>query len=130
MSQFYKNVNVNPMKKEVGDCVIRAIANAEDKSWYEVFDALTKIARENCSAPNWKDTYEAYLSKYPTIPVKYEYGGKKYRLTASDFWNDPKLKEGNYVIRQAHHVTCVKNGVCEDIWDCSHRASYKIWKVK
>ena len=128
--KFYKEVNVNPMKKRVGDCVIRAIANAEDKPWIEVFDALTKIARENYSVPNWKDTYEAYLSKYPTVPVKYEYNGKKYRLTPSDFYGHAILKKGNYVVREANHVTCVKDGVCEDTWDCSHRAAYKIWKVK
>lgn len=128
---FYKKVNVNPFKNSTGDCVIRAIANAEDRDWYEVFDDLTKIAREKGTVPTFKDAYTVYLAKYPRVPVKYQAeDGKKYRLTASDFWNDPKLKKGNYVIRQANHLTCVKNGVCEDTWDCSRRASYIIWRVK
>lgn len=128
--QFYKEVNINPKNKRVGDCVIRAIANAEGKTWEEVFEALVTIAREKCSLPNSKDVYTEYLSKYETVPVKYEFEGKKYRLTPSDFWNDPKLKKGNYVITQANHLTCVKDGVCEDSWDCTRRAAYKIWKIK
>ena len=38
MFVFY---NPNPAEKEVGDCVIRAIAKALDKSWKEQICSLT-----------------------------------------------------------------------------------------
>ena len=41
----YVVMNNNPKRKKTSDCVIRSIAYALDKSWYEVFDELVIIAR-------------------------------------------------------------------------------------
>ena len=118
--------NLNPKNKKVADCVIRAIAKAENKTWLEVFDLLTKIARENYSVLNDKTVYSTYLNKYPKINVKHEVNGKKKRLTVKDVC---KL-EGTYIVKIANHLTVVIDGKYYDIWDCGNKCAYVIWKVK
>lgn len=121
--------NVNPAKHEVGDCVIRAIACATDTSWLEVFDELTRRARETFSVPNWKDIYEPFLDeKYERVPVMYKVGGKNKRHTARSLAKiDPK---GVYIIRVAHHMTCLYESINYDLWDAGDMSAYIIWKVR
>mgnify|MGYP001143329198 CR=1 FL=1 len=38
----YSHYNPNPAGKSVGDCPVRAIAKALDKSWEEVYAAASK----------------------------------------------------------------------------------------
>lgn len=134
---YYKEINVNPLRNKTGDCVIRAIANAEGRSWYDVFDDLVKLARENCTIPNAKSNYKDYLKSkgYKKIGVKYEDEDGKHRLTPRDFHGmldheGYDLSKGVYLVSQASHLTMVRDGVLEDSWDCSNRAAYTIWKVK
>lgn len=123
---IYQYENLNPLKRKVSDCVIRAIAKAEGKTWLEVFDNLVSIARKEFCIPNESRAYDIYLSNYQTIPVMYfnEYQ-KKMRYTVADIctW------KGTYVVSGANHVTCVIDGVIHDTWDTSKRSAYKIWKI-
>lgn len=124
---MYKEKNINPINKKTSDCVIRAIAFSEKKSWMDVFDSLVNIAREKFTIPNEKDTYNIYLQKYNTINVMHlNDSGKKKRYTVKDVcgWN------GIYIVQIANHLTCVIDGICYDTWDCSSKSSYKIWKVE
>ena len=43
------NLNLNPAGKDVSDCVIRAIAKAEGKTWLQVFDELSRQCRKQCN---------------------------------------------------------------------------------
>ncbi len=106
--------NINPNGKKTSDCVIRAIAKAENKTWLEVFDLLTNIARKDFSVLNDKQIYGKYLSKYPNIDVMYIINNKKKRLTVKDVCN---LK-GIYIISIANHLTVVIDGKYYDTWDC------------
>lgn len=118
--------NVNPKNKKTGDCVLRAIAKAEDKTWIKVFDELTEIARSKFTVLNNKDAYEFYLKKYPTIEVKYETSNGRFRYTVkqvSEF-------KGTYIVAVAGHLTCVIDGNIYDTWDCSKKSAYKIWRIK
>ena len=125
---MFKRVNKNPKKHKAGDCAIRAICNAEGKSWYEVFDALVEIARRECYAPMNMEVITEYLKSYKTVPVMYEDGyGRKKRYKVKEL---SKLPKGKYIVRVAGHMTCVKNGVIEDTWDCGNKACYKIWRVR
>lgn len=36
----YKHINLNPDKKRVGDCTIRAIAAATEKDWESVYTSI------------------------------------------------------------------------------------------
>ena len=44
---MYKYYNANSQGRFVNDCVIRAIAVAENKTWDETYDDLSRIAKKN-----------------------------------------------------------------------------------
>lgn len=121
----FKKHNFNP-KRKTTDCVIRAIVGATNKNWYDVFDKLVEIARSETATPTCKITYETYLADCETIPVMYiRYDGKKKRYTVKDVCN----MTGRYIVQVAGHLTPVINGVCYDLYDCTDRSAYKIWRV-
>lgn len=118
--------NINPKSKKRTDCVIRAIAKAEGKTWLEVYDELTEIGRKHYSVQNDPFIYGKYLAKYPTIDVKYEIDGKKKRYTVKDICRF----KGTFIIQIANHLTTVIDGKYYDNWDCGNKSAYRIWKLK
>lgn len=125
---MFVNENVNPRGRKTGDCVIRAIAKAENKEWLEIFDALVAIARESYSVPSDTVTYTKYLKKYQTKDVMYyddSYASNR-RYTV----NDIKVWVGTYIVQVAGHLTVVQDGKLFDTWDCGNKSAYKIWKVQ
>lgn len=107
--------------KRLGDCVYRAISIATGKDWLTVYDELTMLGRELLAPPNDKVTYQVYLDKVGER-IKPIVNGK--RLLPTDL-----PKRGVYLIRQANHLTVVKDGRVRDTWDTSKRSSYLIWKI-
>ena len=59
--------NVNPKNKINGDCVIRAIANAMNKTWDEVNEDSFKYSVKYKTVLNDKHTYEKYLKDNPNF---------------------------------------------------------------
>jgi hypothetical protein len=123
---MFVEFNINPKGKKTSDCVVRAIAKAENKTWLEIYDYLSKIARDTYSMPNDSKVYGKYLSGYPKINVKHEVNGKMKRLTVKEIC---ELK-GTYLVSIANHLTVVKDGNIFDTWDCGEKSAYIIWKVK
>ena len=65
MWEYY---NCNPLKREVNDCVVRAISLAEGKSWDETYQILSEIAQKNAIILDDTLFVEKYLnSKYEAI---------------------------------------------------------------
>lgn len=123
---MYKELNVNPKERKTGDCVVRAIAKAEDRAWLEVFDDLVALARKAHTMPSNKHAYEKYLKKYKTMPVMYRLpSGKNRRYTVDDITS----LVGTYIVKIAGHLTVVIDGVVYDTWDCRKKCAYKIWQV-
>jgi len=118
----FKKENVNPLKKNTGDCVIRAITKATNRDWIKVLDDLFIIARKIFSVPNWHDTYYKYLEEFEMktcVAVK-----GKARKKVQDFMG------GTYILKTANHLTCVIDGVNYDTWDNRMRCVYRYWKIK
>jgi len=114
--------NTHPTNsKRLSDCVYRAISIVTGKDWLTVYDELTSLGRELLAPPNDNVTYAVYLDKIGTR-VKPIVNGK--RLLPTDL-----PKRGTYLIRQANHLTAVKDGKVRDTWDTSKRSSYLIWKI-
>lgn len=132
MNQYFKKVNKNPRGIRTGDCVIRAIANAEGREWLEVFDDLTKLARKLFTTPTHGDCYKVYLDKYEKMPALRQgvFESRKHRVRPEEFHIYEDLRKGTFIVRQANHLTVVRDGITEDTWDSSDRASYIIWRVK
>lgn len=119
-SKYFKAENV-------GDCVTRAICNATGKDYMEVYKAINEMAKgekttkhrggKRSSSRNgvFKETWKKYLKGlgfvwHPTMQIG---SGCKVHLKAEE------LPKGTLIVSVTHHLTCVKDGILFDTYDCS-----------
>lgn len=109
--------NPHPAGKKTGDCVVRALAIAEDKKWLDVYDALRKLGRKIHDMPNMKRTYEMYLLNqgWQKQRMPKFLNGRRYTLRQLA---DEK-NQGTFVVSVAKHLATIKDGNLYDTWDCS-----------
>ena len=122
----YIHYNANPAQKKTNDCIIRSLSLAYDKTWIEVFDELTEIARENFDVVTSKEVYAEYLQKHGAEYIKTM--TKYSRLSGGDFAD--QYQEGVYILRMANHLTVCRQGIIYDTWDCSGKMVYNAWLVR
>ena len=111
---MFVEMNNNPYKKTVGDCVIRAISAAEGRTWDDIFLDLMLKSFEMKDIPSANNVWSAYLkdlgySRYiipNTCPDCY---------TIKDFGMDNPV--GKYILATGTHVVCVRDGNYIDTWD-------------
>ena len=104
---------VKHKKDLVHDCTIRAIAHGTGQDYMVVYNELFERAQKIGDFPNARKTYEPYLLELgwkKHSPVK-NARGKKIRLKNWDI-------QGTCIILTSKHLTCVKDGVLLDSWDC------------
>lgn len=129
MAKYYKYKNENPKSKEVGDCVVRALATATNKTWDEVFKDLCTIAFELKVMPNSDEASYKFLEDNGFIRHKLSIKKGSKRPTVLSFTKEHK--EGIYILSVAHHLTVCKDGKYYDIWDCGESCLYTYWeKIK
>lgn len=116
--EFIKT-NPHPAGKKTGDCVVRALAIAENKKWIDVYDALCALGRKMAEMPNSKGVYESFLiqngwtkQKMPKHP-----NGKRYKLRELA---DERPNE-TIVASVVHHLATVRDGKLLDTWDCGRK---------
>ena len=100
-------------KDRINDCVIRAIAHGTGMDYKVVYEELFALAMSEGNMPNNPKLWEKYLKSLgwtKNSPMK-NGRGRKLRLT-----NYPK--QGTYIVRTSGHLTCIKDGVLLDSWDC------------
>ena len=125
----------------VRDCVTRAIANATGVDYKEAYDAINALAkkeraskrksgRSNARNGVYSDTYRKYIEGtlgWVWVPCMTIGSGCKTHL------RDGELPtKGNYIVRTSHHLTCIKDGVLVDTYDCSRdgdRCVYGYWRA-
>ena len=124
-------MNLNPLEKKVGDCVVRAIASATGKNWEEVFTDLCAIGLEQKDMPNGKAVYNLYLERLGWQKMKMP------KIPNGDSYTRVKVKEfaeinskGRYVIDVANHLTTVEDGTIIDTWDCGSKSIGHWWLKK
>lgn len=108
--------NPNPIKRNIGDCVIRAIAIATDSSWEKTYMDLCAEGLEMADLPNSNAVWSSYLKKLgfcksivpDTCPDCY---------TVADFANDNPY--GLYILCTGNHVVTIIDGNIFDAWDSS-----------
>lgn len=107
---------------KVGDCVTRAIANATGKDYKEIYDLVNIYASKdrgvkNSSARNGvsKDTIYRLLTDmgWTWVPTMFIGKGCQVHL------NENELPSGIIIVSVSKHLTCVKNGVLYDTFDCT-----------
>ena len=122
----YKYYNANPTNKVTNDCVIRSLSFAYNKTWIDVFDELTSIARENFDVLNSKDVYVKYLELHQAEYIKTM--TKHKRLSGGSFAE--QYQENIYILRMANHLTVCKQGIIYDVFDCTDKMVYNAWWVR
>lgn len=110
----YQYFNPNPLKKNVGDCVIRALAMALDVTWREAYTRLAIYGLQKCDIPSSNNLWGSFLKE----------NGFKARIvpdscpecyTIRQFALDHPI--GTYVVASGSHTVTIKNETWYDSWD-------------
>lgn len=119
-SKYFRATNV-------GDCVVRAIANATGDDYKVIYDELKALNKgKSCRNGTPKGVDRKYLINHgwkwtPTMGIG---TGCKVHL------NEDELPKGTLIVVVSGHLTCVKDGVLWDNHDCSRngtRCVYGYW---
>lgn len=118
---MYKYYNANANGNFVNDCSIRAISLAENKSWGDTYDELSRIAKKNgilLDDVNFID---------PLLDSRYDRVRTYPKETVGDFAD--RHPYGIYLITMNGHITVSKNGTIYDTFDCRNRILKYAWEV-
>ena len=118
---MYKYYNANSKGNFVNDCVVRAIAVAEKKSWDEIYDKLSDIAQDEGISLDDVEFVEGYLDKrYRRVC--------HYSKTVGEFIDE--YPKGTFLVTMDGHITVIIDGVLYDTFDCRNRRMFCSWEVK
>jgi len=123
---MFKEFNAHPKGIKTTDCVVRAISTSVNTDYNTCRRELNQLKRD-WGFTSYKDTkfLYKYFEGYPRLIFKAIKGEP--RIKGTDF---TKLHpRGTYIIKMAGHVTCCKDGVILDTWDCSYRSVYTAWEI-
>lgn len=111
---MWKQVNLNPRGKQVGDCTVRAISLATGKDWYDTYFGLVLQGAVMCDMPSANSITTAFLKnngfRRRTIP-----DDCPDFYTIEDFCKDHP--NGTFVIGTGSHLTTVIDGTLFDSWN-------------
>lgn len=124
---MWVKTNLNPEKKEVGDCVIRALAIALDMTWTEVYDDLYLLGREWHDMMSSNEVWGLYLYRHGFEPFMLPKTCPQC-LTVKEFCK--KYPHGTYIIGTGDHAVAVINGDYFDSWDSGNSVASYFWRVQ
>lgn len=121
----YRQINLNPEQKRVGDCTVRAIAAATHQDWASAYAALMLAGFELHDMPSANYVWGSYLRRC---------GWNRYTLpnscpdcyTVAQFAKDHP--DGTYILAMATHVVCVQDGDWLDTWDSGDEVPLYYWQ--
>ena len=104
---MYEFVNVNPCKKRLGDCVVRALSLALNQSWYRTAIDLCIEGLIQCDIQNSNAVWCAYLQSK---------GFKKYPILDTMTFEEFAVRhpDGLYIVATGSHVAVVRDGILYD----------------
>jgi hypothetical protein len=108
------------------DCVVRAFAIGLGKNYLAMYEKVNFICNENIKIKG-QDSSSSSSGVYPVdIRRIGKYFGLKYNRKKG---LTKHLKNGNYIVLQGGHLTCVKNRKLLDTHDCSEEEYYGYFKL-
>ena len=117
----YKYYNANSKGNFVNDCVIRSISVAENKTWGETYDELSRIAKRNGILLDDVNFVEPLLD--------YRYDRTRFNArTVGEFAQE--YPYGVYLVTMLGHITAIIDGTIYDTFDCRNREILDAWTVE
>ena len=111
---MYSYYNPHPSKNRIGDCVIRALTKALNKSWHEVYVDLCILGYVLCDWGSSNFVWNSYLiSQGFTRDIVSTDCPDCY--TIEDFCNEHP--QGIYVVGTGTHAVAVVDGILFDSWN-------------
>ena len=114
----------NP-KNETNDCIIRSIANAEDRDWVDVMRDMCDLAISMYNMPNAYEVNQAYMEK-KGYPEEYTFASDN--ITVETFCE--QHPEGRWVVLLEDHALSVINGDFYDLTNSLNEKVVSYWCVK
>ena len=115
--------NPNPLKKNVGDCTLRAYCKYTRKKWEEVYDMSSKFAKEECSIMDESSVVNKFIQE--KLNCKITWPKKDEKVTVNEFAKTHN--KGKYIIGIRGHVVTVINGYYYDSWDSGDKKINRIF---
>lgn len=121
----YIHYQTNPLNKNVGDCVVRAISKVMGMSWDEAYLELAIQGLCMADMPNSNSVWGAYL---------YLNGFERHNIeslcpdcyTVQDFCKD--FPYGTYILATGTHAIAVINGDYFDAFDSGFENPIYVWE--
>ena len=115
----YTTENVNPKNKKTTDCVVRALTKATGRLYKDVYMELVALSLKTGYFINEKRLEDKFLEANGFVKMKQPRKSDNTKYEIGEI--DKLIKRGTVIIRCAHHLTCVKDNVLYDTWDCRHK---------
>lgn len=116
--------NINPDGLRVGDCTVRAIAEALDQSWEQTYVdlALQGLLMKDMPSANhvWGEYLRGKGFRQRLVP-----DGEHGPITVEQFAKDNPF--GTYILAISGHVVCVKDGDWLDSWNSGNEVPIYYW---
>lgn len=119
--------NPNPLKKEVPDCVIRAVSIALGRSWFDIYDDLCRLGKQECNMPSADAVWGKYLYRMGFEPFLLPQSCPVCVNVRTFCLMYP---EGRYIIGTGTHAVAVINGDYYDSWDSGEQVPSFFWRIK
>ena len=119
----YKFLNVNPLGIMEEDCVCRAISLALKENYYIIQEKLNLVGSLFDCVAICVCCYKFLLDEVYKLERIEEFS----EMTIDEFAYSNPI--GTYIIRIDGHLTCMIDGVINDIWDCRDKEIRLVWKV-
>ena len=124
---MWVRVNANPADRRVGDCVVRAISIATDRSWLDVYDDLCRMGRLVYDMPSSNETWGLYLYRMGFEPFVLPYACPEC-ITVREFTN--AFPDGRYIVGTGSHAVAVVDGDYFDTFDSGDEVLEYFFKVR
>lgn len=118
--------NPNPKNARVGDCVIRALSIAMNKSWEDVYTALAVYGFMLCDLPSSNAVWGQYL-KDLGYERKIVIDSCPDCYTVRDFCRDNP--SGTFILGTGTHAVAVVDGNYCDTWDSGDEVPIYYWRL-
>lgn len=123
----FVKVNLNPLHRRVGDCVVRALSEALDQTWDETFAGVCMQGFIDKNMPDGNEVWGHYLVKKgfvrEKIPDSYPPD-----YDVEDFARDNPI--GTYILAIDGHVVCIRDGTIFDTWYSGEEHPAYVWHRK